>query len=188
MCSAAGTTLSFENLGRGKVLIEVSGTWVHSTKRQVSSKHSDNSYRGTLGIRTEVRSSDPCSLGVWTSSGGWLLTLFSCGWGRRSIVFIHWPVSSGHFWDWLASKEFGREFESEKFPFPGWEFMNSPSLHVNWAFTRAKQRAGVCNWQCGVWRCKYWSLSCVQVFELPWTVTYQAPLSMKFCRPEYWSG
>lgn len=142
MCSAAGTTLSFEILGRSKVLIEVSGTSVYCAKRQVSSKYSDNSYRGAPGIMTEVRFSDLCSLGVWTSSGGWLLTLFSCGWGRRSIVCIHWPVSSGHFWDWLALKEFGREFKSEKFSFQGWEFMNSPSLHINWAFTIAKQCAG----------------------------------------------
>ena len=32
------------------------------------------------------------------------------------------------------------------------------------------------------------SLSCVQLFATPWTVTYQAPLSMGFSRQEYWSG
>ena len=32
------------------------------------------------------------------------------------------------------------------------------------------------------------SLSCVQVFATPWTVAYQAPLSMKFSRQEYQSG
>ena len=32
------------------------------------------------------------------------------------------------------------------------------------------------------------SLSCVQLFETPWTVTYQAPLSMGFSRQECWSG
>ena len=31
-------------------------------------------------------------------------------------------------------------------------------------------------------------LSCVQLFATPWTVTYQAPLSMGFYRQEYWSG
>lgn len=155
MCSVAGMTLSLENLGRSKVLIMFLALWLHSAKGQVSSKHSDNSYRGAQGIMTEVRSLDPCSLGVWTSSAGWLFTIFSCGWGRRSIVFIHWPVSSGHIWDWLALKEFGREFKSEKVSFQGWEFMNAPSLHINWAFTGAKHCAGMCNWQCGIWRCKY---------------------------------
>ena len=31
------------------------------------------------------------------------------------------------------------------------------------------------------------SLSCVQLFATPWTVVYQAPLSMGFSRQEYWS-
>ena len=30
--------------------------------------------------------------------------------------------------------------------------------------------------------------SCVQLFEIPWTVAHQAPLSMGFSRQEYWSG
>ena len=32
------------------------------------------------------------------------------------------------------------------------------------------------------------SLSCVQLFGTPWTVAYQASLSMGFSRQEYWSG
>ena len=32
------------------------------------------------------------------------------------------------------------------------------------------------------------SLSCVQLFVTPWIVAQQAPLSMGFSRPEYWSG
>ena len=32
------------------------------------------------------------------------------------------------------------------------------------------------------------SLSHVQLFVTPWTVAYQAPLSMRFSRQEYWSG
>ena len=32
------------------------------------------------------------------------------------------------------------------------------------------------------------SLSRVRVFETPWTVVRQAPLSMGFSRQEYWSG
>ena len=31
-------------------------------------------------------------------------------------------------------------------------------------------------------------LSCVRLSATPWTVTYQAPLSMGFSRQEYWSG
>ena len=31
-------------------------------------------------------------------------------------------------------------------------------------------------------------LSRVQLFAIPWTVARQAPLSMGFSRPEYWSG
>ena len=32
------------------------------------------------------------------------------------------------------------------------------------------------------------SLSHVQLFATPWTGARQAPLSMEFSRPEYWSG
>ena len=32
------------------------------------------------------------------------------------------------------------------------------------------------------------SLSRVWLFAIPWTVAYQAPLSMEFSRQEYWSG
>ena len=32
------------------------------------------------------------------------------------------------------------------------------------------------------------SLSRVQLFATPWTVAYQAPLSMEFSRQEYWRG
>ena len=32
------------------------------------------------------------------------------------------------------------------------------------------------------------SLSCVRLFVTPWTVAYQAPLSIEFSRQEYWSG
>ena len=31
-------------------------------------------------------------------------------------------------------------------------------------------------------------LSCVRLFETPWTVVYQAPSSMGFSRQEYWNG
>ena len=32
------------------------------------------------------------------------------------------------------------------------------------------------------------TLSCVQLFETPWTAAYQAPPSMGFSRQKYWSG
>ena len=31
-------------------------------------------------------------------------------------------------------------------------------------------------------------LSCVRLFAIPWTVAYQAPLSVGFFRQECWSG
>ena len=40
----------------------------------------------------------------------------------------------------------------------------------------------------GKWKVKVKSLSCIQLFETPWTVAYQAPPSMGFSRQEYWSG
>ena len=38
------------------------------------------------------------------------------------------------------------------------------------------------------WKVKVKSLSCVRHLATPWTVAYQAPLSMGFSREEYWSG
>ena len=38
------------------------------------------------------------------------------------------------------------------------------------------------------WNMKVKSLSRVQLFATPWTAAYQAPLSVGFSRPEYWSG
>ena len=38
------------------------------------------------------------------------------------------------------------------------------------------------------WKVKVKMLSCVQLFETPWTAAYQAPPSMGFSRQEYWSG
>ena len=40
-------------------------------------------------------------------------------------------------------------------------------------------------WQ---WKVKVKSLSCVWLFETPWIIAYQAPLSMGFSRQEYWNG
>ena len=38
------------------------------------------------------------------------------------------------------------------------------------------------------WKVKVKSLSCVRLFETPWTAAYQAPPSIVFSRQEYWSG
>ena len=38
------------------------------------------------------------------------------------------------------------------------------------------------------WKVKVKSLSRVRLLATPWTVAYQAPLSMGFPRQEYWSG
>ena len=38
------------------------------------------------------------------------------------------------------------------------------------------------------WKVKVKSLSSIQLLATPWTVAYQAPPSMGFSRPEYWSG
>ena len=38
------------------------------------------------------------------------------------------------------------------------------------------------------WKVKVKLLSCVRLFETPWTAAYQAPPSMGFSRQEYWSG
>ena len=38
------------------------------------------------------------------------------------------------------------------------------------------------------WKVKVKSLSCVQLFETPWTAADQAPLSTGVSRQEYWSG
>ena len=41
---------------------------------------------------------------------------------------------------------------------------------------------------CNAWKWKWKSLTHVQLFATPWTVTCQAPLSMEFSRLESWSG
>ena len=43
------------------------------------------------------------------------------------------------------------------------------------------------SWYVCVCVCVCVCLSCVQLFQTPWTVACQAPLSMVFLRQEYWS-
>ena len=50
-----------------------------------------------------------------------------------------------------------------------------------------------CWWECKLvqplWRTVWkWNHSVVSDSVIPWTVAYQAPLSMEFSRQEYWSG
>ena len=64
--------------------------------------------------------------------------------------------------------------------------MDGPGILITWMVLGS----------CSYWLRKYAtselsevkSLSCVQLFATPWTVAYQAPLSMGFSRQEYWSG
>ena len=52
------------------------------------------------------------------------------------------------------------------------KFKNNPSQSLkNWIYLQSAQ-----------------SLSCDQLFAVPWTVAHQAPLSVGFSRQEYWSG
>ena len=53
------------------------------------------------------------------------------------------------------------------------------SLVVEWLRCR-DSNAGVC--------CMLSHFSCIWIFATPWTVAYQAPLTMGFSRQEYWSG
>ena len=46
----------------------------------------------------------------------------------------------------------------------------------------------ICLFSVIVMKVKVKSLSCVPLFVIPWTVTYQAPPSMGFSKQEYWSG
>ena len=46
----------------------------------------------------------------------------------------------------------------------------------------------ICRFSFKKWKVKVRSLSRVWLFATPWTVAYQAPLSMGFSRQEHWSG
>ena len=46
----------------------------------------------------------------------------------------------------------------------------------------------ICRFSFKKWKVKVKSLSRVWLFATPWTVAYQAPLSMGFSRQEHWSG
>ena len=54
-------------------------------------------------------------------------------------------------------------------------------------FPKIKHDIMDANWEYKV-KVKVNSLSRVQLFGTPWTVTYQAPPPMGFSKQEYWSG
>ena len=57
-----------------------------------------------------------------------------------------------------------------------WDWENNTSGGGNWQIKHMVQKNRMC------------ILSCVQLFATPWTIDHQAPLSIGFCRQEYWSG
>ena len=54
--------------------------------------------------------------------------------------------------------------------------MGREKVGMSWGVTRQKVKV------------KVKSLSRVRLFATPWTVAYDAPLSIRFSRQEYWSG
>ena len=68
-------------------------------------------------------------------------------------------------------------------------FSNESTLCIRWPLELCKmeisERINTIHFRP---RCCAWSLSHVRLFVTPWTVAYQAPLSMWFSSQEYWSG
>jgi len=56
-------------------------------------------------------------------------------------------------------------------------------LHIEYKLCRPARK-----FQLFIYFLKVKLLSCVRLFTIPWTGAYQAPLSMKFSRQEYWNG
>jgi len=72
-----------------------------------------------------------------------------------------------------------------------WVFMDTTLHRHGWLVIELiLQPLSSLRWQnmCGYGERKVKSLSRVQFFATPWTVAYQAPLSMGFSRQGYWSG
>ena len=74
----------------------------------------------------------------------------------------------------------------------GLQSMGSQRIRHNWAtFTFFFTTSAT--WEAYIFRRymyihTYKPLLFVQLFGTPWTITHQAPLSIGFCRQEYWSG
>ena len=100
---------------------------------------------------------------------GWkfLIQQFDFNWSKyASVSSSYWKTDR---WGWFASRV---GFIFRMFPV-GWPFINLKWSEVKWSEVK-------------------WSevklLSRVWLFAIPWTVVYQASLSMGFSRQEYWSA
>ena len=95
---------------------------------------------------------------------------------------VPWEWAWGRLWDWA---EGGQGWDWAKWP-PRGHSERSQSLLVSWAwFWTGTHPFPMLITSC---RGKWKLLSCVWLIATPWTVACQAPLSMEFSRPEYWSG
>ena len=95
--------------------------------------------------------------------------------------------------DFLAFWFFDKTLCSIPHKFRNWKFsdfkrykQNSPIIFQHYSDISIKPC--VIFYICFKRKRKMKSLSCVWFFAIPWTVAYQAPLSMGFSRQEYWSG
>ena len=68
------------------------------------------------------------------------------------------------------------------------EFPSSPGLYTAKKFSCVGEELCVLEVKEVKVKVKVKLLSCVQLSAIPWTVVYQASLSMGFSRQEYWSG
>ena len=57
-----------------------------------------------------------------------------------------------------------------------------------WILYHWATRALCLAFYCVIMLCVYWSLICIWLFSIPWTVAGKAPRSMGFLRHEYWKG
>ena len=100
----------------------------------------------------------------WGLDSGIFTKLFSAGGGFHPTVplnTLYWEMHTHtHKGSEKSLSFFNMEFESR----------------IIWSCTSESEKV------------KVKSLSRVRLFATPWTITYQAPLSMGFSRQEYWSG
>ena len=68
---------------------------------------------------------------------------------------------------------------------PGWRSHAEQQGHLAFLLASTPKAPPGQAW---CWFVVFQSLSYVQLFATPWTITHQAPLSMGFCRQAYWSG
>ena len=60
-------------------------------------------------------------------------------------------------------------------------WITMPTWFLHWLMSKIKSLTYIC-------ACTLSRFSHVQLFETPWTIARQAPLTMGFSRQEYWSG